>query len=150
MTDTEKQADEIAALKKKVEALESALSGKEDKPPPKKEFVPETDAEHQDRVHRMRERQANSWMPPDAIREMVAAEPKGFMQGVVADNRAPTSPGTIPHSEQPSNVRPGNVPGSGTGWAHEIKLGPQPGIDLIDRGVNAPLPHGPEWGKEEE
>jgi hypothetical protein len=47
---------------------------------PKPEFKPMTDAEHRDMVHQMRERQANSWMPPNAIREMIAAEPRGFMR----------------------------------------------------------------------
>jgi hypothetical protein len=134
--------DEIAALKKKVEELEAKFS------PPQSTFVPESDAEHIDRMHRMRERQANSWMPPDAIREMVAAEPRGFMQGVaLRDARAPQGPGTsIPSSQSVSNVRTG---GSATpGYVDPRPLGPQPGIDLIDRGVNAALPHGPAWGKE--
>jgi hypothetical protein len=138
--DTDKK---IADLEREVEALKAA------QPKPAKTWaeIERENAEHFDRMHQMRERQANSWMPPNAVQEMVAAEPRGFMAGVVHDNRAPTSPGTIPRSEQPSNVRSSNVAGSGTGWAHERPLGPQPGIDLIDRGVNAALPHGPEWGK---
>jgi hypothetical protein len=135
--------DEIAALKKKVEELEAKVS------PPKSTFVPETDAEHFDRMHQMKERQANSWMPPDAIREMVAAEPKGFMHDVaLRDTRAPNSPGMIPSSEQPSNARGA---GSGTGWQEPIPIGVAGGAraqELIERGVNAALPHGPEWGKE--
>jgi hypothetical protein len=138
----DKHAEEIAQLKKEVEALKAKVS------PPKSTFKEMSDAEHFDRIHQMRERQANSWMPPDVIREMVAAEPKGFMREVaMRDNRAPNNPGSmIP--QQPSNARSTNVPGSGTGWAAERPLGPQPGINLIDRGVNAALPHGPEWGKE--
>ena len=65
------------------------------------------------------------------------------------DARAPTGPssqGAIPSSQQVSNVHTGGG-GSGTGWVDPRPLGPQPGIDLIDRGVNAALPHGPEWGK---
>ena len=96
------EKDEIAALKKEVEALKGALSGKEDKPPPKSTFVPMSDAEHFDRVHQMRERQANTWMPPDAVQAMVAAEPKGFMRDVaMRDNRAPQTAAMIP--TQPSN-----------------------------------------------
>jgi hypothetical protein len=132
MTDKE----EIAALRREVDALKTALSGKEDKPEPKKEFVPQP-YEPIDWTARMT-------MPPSALRAMVAAEPKGFMSGVVRDNRAPTSPSTIPSSQQSRDVR---GPGSGTGWAAERPLGPQPGIDLIDRAVNSALPHGPEWGK---
>ena len=92
---------------------------------------------------------AGMCMPPSTMQGMIAAEPKGFMKGVVGDNRAPTTPGTIPRSEQPSNVRSGKVPGDGKGFAQEISRGPSArSIDLIDRGVNAALPHGPEWGKE--
>src|SRR6516165_415713 len=110
-----KQTDELAALKKKVEELEAKVS------PPKSTFKEMSDAEHRDMVHQMRERQANAWMPPSAIQEMVAAEPKGFMQGVVQDNRAPTGrPGMIPDSQQLTSPRPSA--GDGTGWAREIPL----------------------------
>jgi hypothetical protein len=134
-------ADKIAKLEAEVAALKAKID------PPKSTFVPETDAEHFDRMHQMRERQANSWMPPEAIRDMIAAEPKGFMKEVaLRDARAPTGPssqGAIPSSQQVSNVRVGGS----KGWIDPRPLGPQPGIDLIDRGVNAALPHGPEWGK---
>jgi hypothetical protein len=73
----------------------------------------------------MRERQANSWMPPSAVQAMVAAEPRGFMKGVVHDNRAPTGPSSaVPRSQQPSDVREplrghasplANPPGTGPG-----------------------------------
>jgi hypothetical protein len=129
--DAKKQAQEIAALKKKVEELEAKVS------PPKSTFVPMSDAEHRDMVHQMRERQANSWMPPDAIRDMVAAEPKGFMRGVLHDNRAPNSPSTIPRSEQPSNARGGNVAGSGTGWQAPTPLSNPPGVAQADRLMDA-------------
>jgi hypothetical protein len=131
MTDADKQADDIAALKKKVEELEAKVS------PPKSTFVPMTDAEHRDMVHRMRERQANSWMPPSAIQEMIAAEPRGFMRDVaLRDARAPNSPSTIPRTEHPSN-RSSNVAGSGTGWAREIPLSPPPGVAQADKLMDA-------------
>jgi hypothetical protein len=116
--------DEIAALKARLAALEAKVS------PPESDFVPMSDAEHRDMVHQMRERQASTWMPPSAVQEMVAAEPKGFMQGVVHDNRAPNSPSTLPRTE---GVRPGNVAGSGTGWAREIPLSPPPGVAQADK-----------------
>jgi hypothetical protein len=117
--------DDIAALKKKVEELEAKVS------PPKSTFVPMSDAEHRDMVHQMRERQANAWMPPNAIRDMVAAEPKGFMRDVaLRDARAPNSPGMIPSSQQTSGPRPNA--GSGTGWVDPRPLGPQPGIFHVD------------------
>src|SRR6516162_7554539 len=124
--------DELAALKKKVEELEAKVS------PPQSTFVPMSDAEHRDWVHQMRERQANAWMPPSAIREMVAAEPKGFMQGVVADNRnAPTSPtAAIPRSEKPSDDRGVNK----SGWLDPTPIGVPGGVrtqELIEQQVNA-------------
>jgi hypothetical protein len=141
MSDAPKKDDdtkkEIDALKQEIAELKSALSGKEDKPPPKKEFVPE----HREPI----DWTARMSMPRSAIEAMVAAEPKGFMAGVVHDNRAPTGrPGMIPN-QPPSGGGP--VAGDGKGFAREIPIGPPPGIDLIDRAVNAALPHGPEWGK---
>jgi hypothetical protein len=131
--------DELAELKAKVAALEAKVS------PPKSTFVEMSDAEWRNQVHQMRERQANSWMPPSAIHDLVAAEPRGFMQGVLRDARAPTGrPGMIPQ-EQMSNAR---APSPTPGWVDPTPLGPPPGIGLIDRAVNAALPHGPEWGKE--
>jgi hypothetical protein len=53
----------------------------------------------------------------------------------------------IPASRQASDARQ-PVPSSRRGYVDSIPLGPPPGIDLIDRAVNAALPHGPEWGKE--
>jgi hypothetical protein len=85
--------------------------------------------------------------PPSVVRDW-AVIPDHIVRGVVNDRHAPTGPssqGVIPSSQSVSNVHTG---GRGSGWSHEIPLGPQPGIDLIDRGVNAALPHGPEWGKE--
>jgi hypothetical protein len=126
MTD---QKDELAALKKKVEELEAKVS------PPKSTFVPMSDAEHRDMVHQMRERQANSWMPPNAIRDMVNAEPRGFMNDVaLRDARAPTGPssqGAIPSSQQVSNVHTGGS-GSGTGWVDPQPLSNPPGTNWVD------------------
>jgi hypothetical protein len=131
---------EVAALKAEVEALKSALSGKEDKPPPKKEFVPQP--------YQQYDPTAGMSMPRSAIEAMIAAEPRGFMAGVVRDNRAPTTAAMIPTSHQSTagDVR-APQPSSTPGWVEPTPLGPPPGIDLIDRGVNAALPHGPEWGK---
>jgi hypothetical protein len=73
MNDTK---DELAALKKKVEELEAKVS------PPKSDFKPMSDAEWRDRVHQMRERQANSWMPPSAVEEMANHPCNQVMGGV--------------------------------------------------------------------
>ena len=116
--------DEIAALKKKVEELEAKLS-------PPKPFVPQP-YEPIDWTARMS-------MPPSALAAMVAAEPRGFMAGVVRDNRGPTGPtGAIPRSQQAgSGGGSANVPGSGTGWAREIPIGPPPGLRYVDAQLDA-------------
>jgi hypothetical protein len=116
--------DELAALKKKVEELEAKVS------PPKSTFVPMSDAEWIDHVHQARERQANTWMPPDAIRDMIAAEPKGFMHDVaLRDARAPNSPAMIPSSQQ----RPAAEGANRTGWRDATPIGPPPGVAQADK-----------------
>jgi hypothetical protein len=132
--------DELAALKAKIAEQDAKIARLEarDKPslPIKTDFVPINPI---DRLGMSRE----------AMMEMVKAEPPGFMQGVVRDNRAPQGPtASTPGGATSSQPNVRGVAGGGTGWAREIEFGPQPGIDLIDRGVNAALPHGPEWGKE--
>jgi hypothetical protein len=134
MTDEaeKKPSDELAALRAEVEALKQKVD------PPKSTFVPLTDEEHRDKVHRMREAQANTWMPPNAVQEMVRAEPKNFMAGVVHDNRAPNTPGMIPSSSrQPTSGRGSNVPGSGTGWQNPVPLSLPPGVAQADRLMDA-------------
>jgi hypothetical protein len=114
---------ELAALRKRVEELERANK-------PKEPFKPQP-YEPIDWTARMS-------MPPSALQAMVAAEPKGFMQGVVHDNRAPTSPsGTIPSSQPSGGGRPANVAGSGTGWAREVPIGPPPGLRYVDQQLDA-------------
>jgi len=59
------------------------------------------------------------------------------MADVVRDNRGPTGPtGMIPRS-QPSGGGAANVPGSGTGWAHEAPIGPPPGLRYVDAQLDA-------------
>jgi hypothetical protein len=136
---------EVAALKAEVEALKSALSGKEDKPP-KSTFVPMTDAEWRDQMHQLAEKRMSLAMPPSVHQY--------FADGVTAADCAdlrqqahrPTGrPGMIPTNPQTS-VGSGE-PVNKSGWRDATPIGPPPGIDLIDRAVNAALPHGPEWGK---
>jgi hypothetical protein len=124
--------EELAALKKEIEALKSALSGKEDKPPPKSTFVPESDAEHRNRVHQMREGRMSMAMPPSAVRY--------FADGVTAADcadlrqqahRPAGRSGMIPESQQPASPRPSA--GDGTGWGHSTPLGPPPGVAQADR-----------------
>jgi hypothetical protein len=118
---------EIAELRAEVAALKAALSGKEDKPEPKKEFVPQP-YEPIDWTARMS-------MPRSAMEAMIAAEPKGFMAGVVHDNRAPTHPGMIPRSDQPPSSSRGSA---GTrGWVEPAPLRPPDGVAQADRLMDA-------------
>jgi len=132
--------EELASLRKRVEELEAKT-----KPPEKKpEFVPKTDAEWIDEMHQMRERRMSMATPPSVVRDLTVI-PDHIVKGIVQDRHAPTSAtGMIPRSQ--SSGGPGPSAGSG-GYVDPRPLSPPPGIDLIDRAVNAALPHGPEWGK---
>jgi hypothetical protein len=129
MTDNTK--DQIAALQKEIEALKAKVD------PPKSTFVPESDAEFRDRLHQMRERQANSWMHPNAVRDLIAAERSFGMMKEVAlrDARAPNTPGTIPSSQQASSQ---HISGErGSGWVDAAPIGPPPGIRYVDAQLDA-------------
>jgi hypothetical protein len=77
-------------------------------------------------------------MPASAMREMARAVPDSMIRDIAGrDARAPTGPsaqGVVPSSQPLSNVRTG---GSGTGWQHEIPLGPQPGLRWVDEQLDA-------------
>jgi hypothetical protein len=136
---------DIAELRAEIERLKTALSGKEDKPP-KSTFVEMSDAEWRDRMHQAAEKRMSMAMPPSVHQY--------FADGVTAADCAdlrqqahrPTGrPGMIP--EQPTSGGSGDAPVNKSGWRDATPIGPPPGIELIDRAVNAALPHGPEWGK---
>ena len=67
---------EEVALRKRIEALEAA----QPKPTPRMPTAEEI-AEHNDRMHQMREGRMNAATPPSALQAMVEAEPKGFHVG---------------------------------------------------------------------
>jgi hypothetical protein len=120
MTDAKKEIEE---LKKEVAALKNALSGKEDKSEPKKEFKPQP--------YQQYDPTAGMSMPRSALEAMIAAEPRGFMAGVVRDNRAP-GPGN--QSAIPSTASgPRPSAGDGKGWVEPRPLGPPPGVAQADR-----------------
>jgi hypothetical protein len=119
-SDAKKDTERLAQLEAEVAALKASLAPK----PEPKLFVPQP--------YQRYDPTAGMSMPRSAIEAMIAAEPKGFMSGVVRDNRAPTSPGMIPSSHT-SGGGPANVPGSGTGWQAPTQLGPPPGVNILDR-----------------
>jgi hypothetical protein len=123
---TDESKNEIAELHAEIERLKAKVD------PPKSTFVPLTNEEHMSKVHAMRERQANSWMPPSAVQAMIAAEPRGFMAGVVRDNRAP-GPGNqsaIPSSQQQAS--PVRQSGGTAGWVEPRPLTNPPGTNWVD------------------
>jgi hypothetical protein len=133
MSDAKKDAERLAQLEAEVAALKASLAPK----PEPKPFVP-TPYQRYDPT-------AGMSMPLSTLREMAGHPCNQVMRGVIQDRHAPTGrPGMIP--TQPASGG-GPVAGDGKGFAREIPIGPPPGIDLIDRAVNAALPHGPEWGK---
>ena len=127
--------DELAALKQEVAALKEALSGKEDKAEPKSTFVPKTDAEWIDEMHQMRERQANSWMPPNAVQEMAQHPCNQVMRGVINDRHAPTSPSMAGTTGAVTGVHrhDGGAPSSTPGWVAPTPLSNPPGVAQADR-----------------
>ena len=115
------QKEELAKLRALIEELERAAKPE----PPPAPFVPKPFQRY--------DPTAGMSMPPSAVAAMVAAEPRGFMQGVVHDNRAPTGrPGMIPSSQSTGGGGSANVPGGGTGWQAPTPLGPPPGINWVD------------------
>jgi hypothetical protein len=111
----------LADQKAKVEALERAAKPPEPfKPQPYQQYDPT----------------AGMCMPPSVLRDMIAAEPRGFMREVaMRDARAPTSPGTIPR-EQMSSPSGGSA-GSGTGWVDAQPIGPSPHQRYVDAQLDA-------------
>jgi hypothetical protein len=115
---TNKRDEEFAELRKRVAALERAAT-----PPEPFKEVP----------YQKYDPTAGMCMPPSALRAMVEAVPENFMRDVVRDNRAPTTPATIPQAQSTGGGGPANVSGSGTGWGHSTPLGPPPGVAQADR-----------------
>jgi hypothetical protein len=123
-SEIEELKKELAEQKAKVEALERAAKPPEPfKPQPYQRYDPT----------------AGMCMPPSALAAMVNAVPDRMLRDIVHDNRGPRTPtGMIPRSQQPAGGGgPANVPGSGTGWAHEIPLSPPPGVQQSDKLVDA-------------
>jgi hypothetical protein len=121
--------DELAALKKKVEELEAKVS------PPKSDFVPMTDAEHQNWVHQMRERRMSAATPPEMVRDW-AVIPEHIVRGIVNDRHAPTGrPGMIP--EQPNRGSTSPAPSTTPGYVDPRPLSNPPGVNWADKLMDA-------------
>jgi hypothetical protein len=108
--------DELAELKKRVAELEARA-----KPPAPPDM----------KGYQQFDPTANMSMPVETMREMARVTPTDMIREIaMRDGRAPQGPsaqGIIPGSQPMSAVRVGG------GVAHEIPLGPQPGINHVDR-----------------
>jgi hypothetical protein len=131
MSDEPNKRDEIAALRAEVEALKSALAGKEDKPPPKSTFIPETDEQHRDRMHRMRERRMNfaSNFHPDDLRAMAAACPTSSIKDIVAHGTVQSPRGL---ATETATARPAPPPSATPGFVEPRPLTNPPGTNWVD------------------
>ena len=68
---------------------------------------------------------------PEWMRDMIAAEPRGFMQDIVqASRHRSQSASPIPGRTRPDEDDP---PAKGTGWSAAVPLKPPPGIEIVDR-----------------
>jgi len=122
----DKQAEEIAALRKELDELKSALA-----PKPKSDFVPMTDEQHRDWVHQTNERRMSlaSNFHPDDLRAMERACPTPMMKEIaLRDARGPTSPGGM----VPSSSGQVQGPSGGTGWVEPVPLSNPPGTFWVD------------------
>jgi hypothetical protein len=127
-------AQRIAKLEREIKKLKAARA------PPPPAFKPLSAEEHFDQMHQARERAANNFQfSPSVLREMVAACGTADLRDIVHASHAPQGPsaGGIPSSSTITSVHPGGganiAPGGGTGWRDASPLGPQPGINHVDR-----------------
>jgi hypothetical protein len=135
-------AQRIAKLERELAALKAAQAAQA---PPASTFKPMSNAEHFDRMHEAAERRANAFvtLSPERRREMERACSTADIQDLVFASRRPQGPsiGGIPSSQQLSGIHPGGgarIPaGGGTGWRDAAPLGPPPGINYVDRLVDA-------------
>src|SRR6516164_9097951 len=98
--------EEIADLKRQLAEVKDAMRAAQPKPKPTAEEEERAVREHMSRVHAMRERQANAWMPPSAVHEMANHPCNQVMGGVVRDRHAPNTAAMIPSSSQQSTAAP--------------------------------------------
>ena len=112
---TNKQTDELAALKARIEELERAT-----KPP----FVPEPWTPYDPTSHMS--------MPPSAVREMANAIPDHVVKDIVHRGAIPERSGMAPSSGQLTSIHPGGGANVPRGWIEPRPLGPPPGIGMVD------------------
>jgi hypothetical protein len=129
MTDNK---SDLARAQLKAELIEEIKRELEPKPEKTWAEIERENAEHFDRVHAMRERQANAWSHPSAVQEMAQHPCNQVMRGVIQDRHAPTSPSMAGTSGQATHVHLGGGASSTPGWSDPTPLRPPEGIQWVD------------------
>jgi hypothetical protein len=125
--------DENADLRKRVAELEAKLA-----PPQSAAEREREDREYMSKVHADRERRMNlacNFFTREDYRAFEAATPTAAIREDVAKGGVRAPAGQVPISDV-SQVGPVHT-SPGIGVSRQIPLGPQPGIDLVDRQLDA-------------
>jgi hypothetical protein len=129
-------AQQIEELQRQIAELKGAVKATT---APDYEKMRREAAQWDDEMRQLAERRANYAVPPSVVRDW-AVIPDKDVRGIVHDNQAPQGPssqGIVPNSQQMSNVRGTGGPQGPSGWAHEVPIGPPPGVNYADRLMDA-------------
>ena len=127
---TKNADDEIAALRREVAELKSAVKGAEPTDPRE---TARRIAEWENEMHQMREGRMRLATPPSVIRDFAVLDDRMVKEIALRDARAPTGPssqGVIPSSQTVSGVHPGRS--STPGWVEPRPLSNPPGTNWVD------------------
>jgi hypothetical protein len=120
--------DEIAALRREVDALKAA---QQPKPQPSREEQERATAEWIDKMHQMREGRMSMATPPSVVRDFAVLDDRMVKEIALRDARAPTGrPGMIPQPSSGGGGRPSS--GDGSGWVEPRPLTNPPGTNWVD------------------
>jgi len=132
MSKQNQTAERMAALERELAELKAA----QPKPEPSREEQERATAKWIDEMHQMREGRMSLATPPSVVREMSVLDDHLVKEIALRDARAPTGrPGMIPGSQQPTSPR--QSAGDGTGWAHEMPIGPSMHQRYVDAQLDA-------------
>ena len=126
---TKNADDEIAALRREVAELKSAVKGAEPTDPRETE---RRIAEWENEMHQMREGRMRLATPPSVIRDFAVLDDRMVKEIALRDARAPTGPssqGVIRSSQTVSGV---HVGGKSSGWVDPRPLSNPPGTNWVD------------------
>jgi len=126
---TKNADDEIAALRREVAELKSAVKVAEPTDPRE---TARRIAEWENEMHQMREGRMRLATPPSVIRDFAVLDDRMVKEIALRDARAPTGPssqGVIRSSQTVSGV---HVGGKSSGWVDPRPLSNPPGTNWVD------------------